>query len=95
MNETVITVLVIFGIGAVIGILIMIAYFVYEVILEFIRERQIRYIQKHRFDGPPTAKCWNKANQKCCVHSGFAGMLILEQILGIIRKSGKEVESGE
>ena len=78
MKGTVIMVLVIFGIVAVIGILIMIAYFVYDAISEFIRQMRIRYIQKHRFDGSPTAKCycvdckcWNKANQACRAHSGW------------------------
>ena len=78
MDATILSVLALFGIVMIIVVFIMVGYLIPEIVSELIRRRQIRYIQKHRFDGPPTAKCycvdckcWNKAKQACRAHSGW------------------------
>lgn len=69
---------------AIIGafILWLFIMFIVSSIGECLKERahrkKIEYIQKHRFDKPPLAKCycidcisWNKETQECCVHPGW------------------------
>lgn len=51
---------------------------IYEAIKRYHRKKSREHIQKHRFDKPPTAKCycidckhWNKYSQGCRTHSGW------------------------
>ena len=57
------------GIGAVVCIIGMFAYSAYEAIASVVQEWRWEYKYKHRFDKPPTAKCYCKD----CVYHGKTG----------------------
>lgn len=65
----------------VVTVIIMIGFviiIIIDAIRELIRKLKIRYKQKHRFDKPPTAKCYcvdciyhNNKTERCCHFEGW------------------------
>lgn len=69
---------------AIVGGMTLVCFIVDIVLLvkdalkEVAHRKHIEYVQKHRFDKPPLAKCycidcesWDKETQKCRVHLGW------------------------
>ena len=70
--------LAIFGGMALICFIVVIVCLIKDTLEEVAHHKHIEYIQKHRFDKPPLAKCycidcrsWNKFNQNCGAHDGW------------------------
>lgn len=76
--EITIRICALIGVISVGGILIAILCLIEMKLNEYFRRKKIKYIQKHRFDKPPTARCycidcqsWNKYAQECRAHKGW------------------------
>ena len=52
--------LILIGGGTIVGLIILIGMLLWEMVSEKIRELKWQHKYKHRFDKPPTAKCYCK-----------------------------------
>lgn len=68
-NETFWVVFGWFGILTIAGLVMLMAYCAFDSLRSVINEWRWQYKYKHRFDKPPTAKCYCKD----CVHHGKNG----------------------
>lgn len=66
------------GVLAFICAFILLMVFLIQVINEFIDDKKYEYRRKHRFDNPPTAKCycvdckyWRKDDGRCSQFEGY------------------------